>query len=186
MRLAQFIAALRKLFSQLGMEQYFVQPGADEDTLFENKRRLITILAAMAFGILAGCFYFFHAMLVFTAAISSNATAVYGPYPNTMVIFAVIPAFAGLFYVLLDYFKAKTGLLRLSSPPGIAVAIGLAMLLYLLGGIPGHSIKHKVDEFAAAHGYVKCSNQFDPAHQRIYALQSYVAAYGCPTGPALQ
>ena len=186
MRLDQLFDDIRKLSVQLGMDQYFTQHGPDEDNIIQDPRRLLIILAVMAFGILAGCFYFFHAMLGFTAAISSNATAVYRPYPNTVVIYAVLPAFFGLFYVALDHFKAKTGLLLLLSPPGIAVGVLLALVLVMLTGLPGHFIKHKVNAFAAAHGYVKCSYQFDPDHLHIYALQSYVAAYGCPTAPTPQ
>ena len=185
MRPGQVWEELSGLSARLGMEDYFSsRGGADAEPA--DKRRLVILAALLGFGILAGIFYFFHAMLAFTAAISANTTAVYGPYPNTAVSYAVLPACAGLFCVLLDYFKSATGLNRLASPPGLAVGLALAALLFMLGSLPGHAIKHKINAFAAAHGYVKCANPFDPAHQRVYALQSYVAAYGCPAGPNLE
>ena len=189
MRLDQLAQRLRAHTAAQGWDRYFSAPSPDSSPasgITQNPRRAATILGLMVAAIIAGGVYFFRAMLDFAAAVNANVTSIPGPYPNTLIIYVVIPAFLGLFFVTLDYFKARTGLLRLDSPPGIAAGVGLALVLYLLSGIPGALIKHRVNDFAAAHGYAKCSNQFDPAHAHVYALQSYVAVYGCPTWPAPQ
>jgi hypothetical protein len=143
-------------------------------------RWMLPILAVTIIGILLGAFYFIHVTLAFKTAIMLNVTDIYSPYPDNAVIYVMIPAFCGPFYCLIDFLRLKTGISP-RSPAGIAGIFVLFVALGALALLPISVIRHHTVAYAAAHGYTKCSNQFDPQHIKVYALKNYVEAYGCPT-----
>jgi hypothetical protein len=144
-------------------------------------RAAITALAATLAAVLLGTLYFVHNTLAFRNAILTNTTSVAGPYPNTAVIFVIIPALCGAFYFLLDYIGIKTGVSPFKTAEGIAGSVILGIALLALSLVPAAMLRHQDNAFALEHGYVRCSSLFDPARQRVYAMRSYVDAYGCPT-----
>ena len=156
----------------------------EDDNL--SRRRTISILSLTTLGVLLGGYYFFYVLLNFKNAIVANATEVPGPYPNAAVIYLVIPVLFGVFYVLMDYLQINTGINPYRSPRGIAIAIATVILLWAVSGVPGDVIKHVTNRFTAQHGFAMCSSPFDPQHLHVYALQTYTAAYGCPTVPPPQ
>ncbi len=147
-------------------------------------RGMVPVFIVTIIGILLGAVYFISTMLAFKNAMVSNQTSVLGPYPSFAVAFVIIPAFFGPFYFLMDYLGARTGIPPFTSPKGIAATLIIGVLLVQLVRLPVAVIRHTDNSFASQHGYSYCSNVFDPQHLHIYALQSYIAAYGCPTiGP---
>jgi hypothetical protein len=130
---------------------------------------------------LLGGFYFIHVTLSFQHAIASNLTSVEGPYPSSAVAFVAFPVLCGLAYFLLDYARVRTGIDPFTTPLGWAMTAGAFLLLLLVLQLPSMIIRHTDNQFAAQHGYEWCSSPFDPSRQHIYALQSYVTSYGCPT-----
>lgn len=144
-------------------------------------RWMSAVLPAIMLGFLLGGLYFIHVTLAFKSAVMANTTTIYGPYPPFAVIFAVIPAYCGIFYFLLDLFRLKTGISPFTNPRGIAVSTATAIILIALIYWPISLIRHNDNAFAAGHGYIRCSSLFDPHHLRVYALKNYVDVYGCPT-----
>ncbi len=144
-------------------------------------RWLLPAGAACAVFMLLGGGYFFHVMLGFQKAIQASATSLEGPYPSSAVLFFVLPLFCAMGYFLLDYLRLKTGIALFTTPKGLAIVVGVTVFMLLLLQIPGALIHHMDDAFAAQHGYAWCSSPFDPARQHVYALQSYISSYGCPT-----
>lgn len=144
-------------------------------------RRMIAILIAIMLTLVLGCLYFVHVTLAFKSAIEANITAVYGPYPPFAVVFAVIPAYCGIIYFLLDFIRFKSGVGPFTSPRGIAVSVAGGIFLAALCYLPILLVKHNEISFATGHGYTLCSSLFDPHHIQIYALKTYVDAYGCPS-----
>ena len=152
-----------------------------EPAVAEYPPWMLPILAATFLGILLGAIYFIHVTLAFRNAIISNVTDIFGPYPDYAVIFVMIPAFFGPFYFLIDYLRIKTNIHPYKTPQGIAGTLLLGLVLGTLALLPVTVIRHNTNAFATAHGYVKCSSPFDPAHVKVYAIKSYVDTYGCPT-----
>jgi len=147
-------------------------------------RGMIPVFIVTIIGILLGAVYFINTMLAFKNAMLGNQTSVLGPYPSYAVAFVIIPALLGPFYFLMDYLGGRTGVPPFTSIKGIAATLIIGVLLLQLVRLPVAVIRHTDNNFASQHGYSYCSNVFDPQRLHIYALQSYIAAYGCPTiGP---
>lgn len=155
--------------------------GGNAQGATQPPRWMIPIFIATVIGILLGGVYFISTMLAFKNAMVANETSVLGPYPSFAVVFVIIPAFCGPFYFLMDYLGGRTGIPPFTTPLGLAATAGIGALLVLLSFLPVSVIRHTDNEFASQHGYTYCSSLFDPQRVHIYALQSYVAAYGCPT-----
>lgn len=155
--------------------------GAERGGAIQAPRWMFPILIATALGILAGAIYYIIITLDFKNAISANQTSVLGPYPSYAVIFVIIPAFCGPFYILMDYLGARTGIPPFTSVKGLAATALIGLVLVYLSFLPVKVIRHKDNVFAGQHGYTYCSSVFDPQRVHVYALASYVAAYGCPT-----
>lgn len=137
-------------------------------------------IATLIFMALGG-FYFIHTTLSFQNTINANYTSAEGPYPNGAVIFAVFPVLAGLLYFALDYFRIKTNIDPFTTPRGLAVTVAGVCAVLLLSHLLALLIRHQDNVYAAQHGYEWCYSAFDPSHKHVYALQSYITAYGCPT-----
>lgn len=144
-------------------------------------RGTIPAFIATITGILLGGWYFIHSMLAFKTAMLADQTSVPGPYPNFAVSFVILPALCGGFYFLMDYLGQRTGIPPFTSPKGLAASILIGILFLLASRLPAAVIRHADNNLAAQRGYTYCTSLFDPQRVHIYALQSYVAAYGCPT-----
>ncbi len=144
-------------------------------------RRTVIVLGVAGCLMLGGFVYFFRVLLAFKTSILNNATAVLAPYPAGVIIYAIIPLFAGLYYLALEQFRLQTGLSLLKTPQGLGASVGVALLLLLASTLPGKLLRQFDDHFATSHGFIRCASPFDPDHVHVYAMQSYVAAFGCPT-----
>ena len=137
-------------------------------------------IATLIFMVLGG-YFFIHTTLSFQGTINASYTSVEGPYPNEAVIYAVFPVLAGLLYFALDYFRIKTNINPFTTPRGLAVTVAGVCVVLLLCHLLALLIRHADNVYAAQHGYEWCYSAFDPSHRHVYALQSYITAYGCPT-----
>jgi hypothetical protein len=155
--------------------------GGNADYAAQAPRWMFSITLATMIGILLGAFYFIHVTLAFKTSIIANETSVPGPYPSFAVVFVLIPAFCGPFYFLMDYLGVRTGIHPFTTPQGIGATITIGLILFLVSFLPVSVIRHKDNAFANQHGYIRCASPFDPQRVHVYALQSYVNAYGCPT-----
>ncbi len=164
-----------------GLDFNALRGDGNEQSTTQAPRWMLPIFIATITFILLGGVYFISTMLAFKAAMVGNETSVPGPYPSFAVVFVIIPAFCGPFYFLMDYLGGRTGIPPFTSPQGLAATALIGVLLVLLSCLPVSLMRHTDNNFASQHGYTYCSSVFDPQRVHIYALQSYVAAYGCPT-----
>jgi hypothetical protein len=155
--------------------------GGGHDTSPKSPRWFGPVVLAAVILLFAGGFYFIHLTLAFKAAILTNVTAVYGPYPPFAAIFVAIPAACLIFCLILDFVRLKTGSDPFSTVRGIAAFAAGGTVLLILCYLPLSLIRHHDNRFAESHGYIRCSSPFDPHHIRVYALKNYVDDVGCPT-----